>query len=856
MRWAWSQLVCVLAASAIAWGQAKVAGGAVSAGAGSTSTYDQSAGARSGGTRVASAADTSDVLPDAPGEEDPRRDNKLSRLPYELLKDQLGMWTSPGRARLSDATWLVPLGGFAAALFATDSDISRHLSNSPNTLLQYKHISDYGTYSMAGGAAGLYLLGIATNNEHRRESGLLSEEAAIDAVAVVEAMKYASGRERPFVDNANGHFFKGGTSFPSEHSAAAWAIAGIIAHEYPSPFMKFFAYGLAGVVSATRVNAKQHFPSDVLVGSAIGYLASAYVYHMHHNSDLQGSSWELPAVRPDRPNHWQAKDVGSPYVPLDSWIYPALERLAALGYIDSAIMGMRPWTRMECARQVSEAQDRIVEDEPSQNEAAALYHGLTQEFVREIELLSGGDNEELRLESSYTRATEIVGKPLTDGYHFAQTIYDDFGRPEEQGFNNVSGLSGWAEDGPFVAYVRSEYQHSPSAPPLPYAARQAESTDDFAHSIIPPPYPIPPDTVTPEISRARLLDSYVAMNVSDWQFSYGKQSLWWGPSEGGGMMMSDNADPLTMFRIDRVTPFKLPGIFGLLGPMKVEFFLGQYSGYEFMFTPSGLVGQYGQSLRPQPIIHGERFSFKPTTNFEFGMSRTTDYGGPGYPLTMRTFLRSVFSTTLTNPGAPNKPGSRRSGLDFSYRIPRWGGLTFYADGFTEHDTFSPIVGPDVAAWLGGIYLPRLPKIPKMDLRVEGVQTDPPIGGNVGYGFFYYDPTWITGFQNSGHLMGNWVGRQGVGVQAWTTYWFTPRNKLQFGFRHQKVDNQFLPNGGTLADASVRGELWEKTSFNVSALVQYEKWDFPVISSTRQSNVATSLQFTFWPKGLRRTSTNQ
>lgn len=796
----------------------------------------------------------SNDLPNAPSADDPRKENKLSSLPNALLHDQIGIWTSPSRARLADATWLVPLGGFAAALFVTDSDISRHLSNDPSTLLRYKHISDYGAYSMGGGAAGLYLLGVATHNDHERESGLLSGEAALDAVAVVEAMKYASGRERPYLDNANGSFRKGGSSFPSEHSAGAWAIAGIMAHEYPSPFMKFMSYGLATLVSATRVDAKQHFPSDVLIGAAIGYLTSAYVYRQHHNSDLNGSAWELPAIRQDRPAHWQAKDMGSPYVPLDSWIYPALERLAALGYVDSAIAGMRPWTRMECARQIGEAQDRIIEDE--NNEAAKVYHELTREFGPEVELLGGGDNGQLRLESSYTRVTEIAGKPLTDGYHFAQTIYDDFGRPEEQGFNSVAGLSGWAQEGPFVGYVRGEYQHSPSAPALPFTARQAESTDDFAHSIIPPPYPIAPDTPTAAISRGRLLDAYVAMNVGDWQFSYGKQSLWWGPSEGGGMMMSDNADPLTMFRINRVTPMKLPGIFGFLGPMRVEFFLGQYSGYEFMFTPSGLVGQYGQSLHPQPIVHGERFSFKPTPNFEFGMSRTTDYGGPGYPLTLHTFLRSVFSTTLTIPGAPNKPGSRRSGLDFSYRMPRLGGLTFYADGFTEHDTFSPIVGPDVAAWLGGVYLPRLPKVPKMDLRIEGVQTDPPIGGNVGFGFFYYDPTWITGFQNSGHLMGNWVGRQGVGVQAWTTYWFTGRNKLQFGFRHQKVDNQFLPNGGTLADASIRGDLWAKSIFSVSALVQYEAWKFPVISATRQSNVASSLQISFWPKGISRKNSSE
>ena len=844
MRLLWLEMACVVsvAVTTVAMGQSVISTNRPSTGA--SSSQVDSDGSRDGGTTSSAS------LPDAPSAEDPRKENKLSNLPSALIRDQFGMWTSPARARMSDATWLIPLGGFAAALFATDSDVSRHLSDAPSTLLRYKHISDYGAYSMAGGAAGLYLLGLTTHNDHERESGFLSGEAAIDALAMVEAIKYASGRERPYLDNANGRFFKGGASFPSEHAAGAFAIAGIMAHEYPSPFMKFLSYGLATVVSATRVNAKEHFPSDVLIGAAIGYLTSAYVYRQHHNIDLNGSSWELPAIRTDRPRHWQAKDMGSPSVPLDSWIYPALERLAALGYVDSAIAGMRPWTRMECARQVVEAQDRIIEDD-SGNGAAQIYHDLTQEFGREVELLGGGDNGEVRLESSYTRATEIVGKPLTDGYHFAQTIYDDFGRPEEQGFNSVAGLSGWAEEGPFVAYIRGEYQHSPSAPALPLAARQAESIDDFAHSIIPPPYPIPPDTPTPSISRGRLLDNYVSMTVSDWQFSYGKQSLWWGPSEGGGMMMSDNADPLTMFRVERVTPTKLPGIFGFLGPMRVEFFLGQYSGYQFMFTPSGLVGQYGQSLHPQPIVHGERFSFKPTPNFEFGMSRTTDYGGPDYPLTLRTFLRSVFSTTLTQPGAANKPGSRRSGLDFSYRIPRWGGMTFYADGFTEHDTFSPIVGPDVAAWLGGVYFPRLPKIPKMDLRVEGVQTDPPIGGNVGFGFFYYDPTWITGFQNSGHLLGNWVGRQGVGVQAWTTYWFTPRNKLQFGFRHQKVDNQFLPNGGTLADARIRGDVWGRSSFSVSAVVQYEAWTFPVISGARQSNVSSCLQLSFWPKGFSR-----
>ena len=795
-----------------------------------------------------SEVSSTEIVPDNPAPA--ANQNKLRTLPQNLFRDQIGMWTSPAKARFPDATWLVPLGGFTAALLVTDSDTSRHLSNDPDTLNRYRHLSEYGTYSMAGGAAGLYVLGLVSHNEHQRETGFLSGESAIDALLAVEALKYAAGRERPFQDSANGYFHRGGDSFPSEHAAAAWAIAGTVAHEYPSPFMKFLSYGTAAVISATRITAKQHFPSDVLVGAAFGYLTSEYVYRRHHNPELPGSAWELPAVRTEHPAHWQAKHMGSPYVPLDSWIYPALERLAALGYINSGIAAMRPWTRLECARQISEAGDRVADDQGN-GQAAAIYHDLQREFANELNWLGGGDNAEFRVESAYTRATEIVGKPLTDSYHFGQTIINDFGRPEEQGFNNVTGLSGWVSDGPFTAYIRSEYQHSPSAPALPLTAREAISLADFSHSIVPAPFPVPPATPTPAISRGRLLDAYVAMNAADWQLSYGKQSLWWGPDEGGGMMLSDNADPLTMFRLNRVTPFKLPSFLGVLGPMRAEFFIGQYSGYEFMFTPMGLVGQYGQSLKPQPIVHGERFSFKPTPNFEFGLSRTTDYGGPGYPLTWHTFLRSVFSTDQTIPGAADKPGSRRSGVDFSYRMRN--SLLFYADGFTEHDTISPLIGPDVAAWLGGIYIPRLPRLSRMDFRAEGVYTDPPIGGNVGSGFFYYNPTWISGYVNSGHLMGNWVGREGQGVQAWSSYWLTPRDKLQFEFRHLKVSHEFIPNGGTLADASIRADLWARSSFSLSASVQYEAWTFPVIAPTRQSNVTSSIQLTFWPRGLARRS---
>jgi len=316
-------------------------------------------------------------------------------------------------------------------------------------------------------------------------------------------------------------------------------------------------------------------------------------------------------------------------------------------------------------------------------------------------------------------------------------------------------------------------------------------------------------------------------------------------------MFSDNAAPLNMFRINRVSPMTLPWVLRWLGPMRLEGFLGQKQGNEFVYSPEGFVGQFGQALANQPIVHGQRISFKPTRNFEFGVSRTTTYGGPGYPLTLRTLGRTLFSTGNEIGGTPNKPGDRRSGVDFSYRLPglrNW--LTFYGDGFAD-DQFSPIGYFDRSAWHAGLYLSQVPKIPKLDLRVEGVFTDVPAGGALSHGFFYFNGTWRNGYTNDGSLMGSWIGREGQGAQAWTNYWFNARNRIQINFRHQKVSNQFISGGGTLTDVGARGDCWLRSTVGLSAWVQYERWLFPVIQPTEARNVTAAVQIRWEPQKLLR-----
>jgi membrane-associated phospholipid phosphatase len=758
----------------------------------------------------------------------------------DFVDDQKQIWTSPARVRLSDANWLVPLGGITAGLFVTDRQYSASINQNPTTLKHYKSVSNYGIAGLIGGGAGLYLLSFPTHNERWRETGFLAGEAALNSLVTVEAFKYSLRRERPYQGNGSGAFFHGGTSFPSEHAAAAWSIAGVFAHEYPGTIPSLFAYGAASAVTLSRVKAHQHFPSDVLVGSVLGYLIAQNVYRHRHNPETGGAAWESPHEFVTEDKVRTPSFMGSPYVPLDSWIYPALERMAALGYVKTASLGIRPWTRLECVRLLSEAAELQPETE-APSEVEQLFTALSQEFAHDSDLASGERNRDAQVESVYVRTLGISGKPLTDNYHFGQTILNDYGRPYQEGFNSVAGVSGWTTAGPFVIYARGEYQSAPSAPSLSPAALNFISSEDG----LPPNPPAMPISAT---NRFRLLDAYVGMNLANWQISFGKQSLWWGPGEEGAMLFTNNAEPLNkMFRINRVSPFRLPWVFGYLGDIRIEFFLGQVSGQKFInnsvpTSSSGIIGQYGRSLSLQPFLSGEKISFKFTPNFEVSMSKTTLYGGPGHPLTPKTFIESTFSSQ----GSNSPSGDGRAALDFSYRIPKlrnW--LSFYGDAFQE-DEISPLNRPYKSTFQGGLYLVRVPGIPKLDFRLEGGTTNP-VNFPQCYACYYSNFQYLNGYTNNSELIGTWVGRAAQGEAIRSNYWLGPQKKLGIEFRHRKIDRQVLPQGGTQNDIAMNGDFFLKSGFRLSAAVQYERWQIPLLAANRQSNMTASFQLGYWPK---------
>lgn len=531
----------------------------------------------------------------------------------------------------------------------------------------------------------------------------------------------------------------------------------------------------------------------------------------------------------DRRVHYapSTSHLGSPYVSLESWVYPAFDRLAAAGLVESGFLGMRPWTRRECARLVREAEynQSIVQLEGTWigNTLAAL----KEEFKGE---LSDDAAPSLKLGPIYLRTDVIPGAAANRSLHFSSSLVNAAGRPYGDGFNGQAGAAVRGNAGRFSFYTQGEVQHWAATPALSPLARQLISVNDDI-----PGYT---EATLGAGTRVRLVESQIGFTAARYQLSFGKQSLWWGPGRSGSLLISNNAEAVAMLRLNRTEPLVLPGPFRLLGPMRVEFFIGQLGGHRYIRTAAGL---FSAPIRPRPYIHGERFAFRPTPNLEVGLSSTTVFGGSGYPLTLRTFLRS-YGINNTFPGAANDPGDRRSGMDFSYRIPglrRW--LTIYSDAYTE-DEFSPIAYPGKSAFQPGLYLTQVPGLPSADLRVEGVFTDLPRNPDV-RGIHYFNFRFLDGYTNQQRLLAHWVGRRGVGLWLQSRYHLSAKERVEVTFRRHTAPDDFLA-GGSLTNFSLGLERPLRPDLVVAGTLQVESWRFPALKPGRQTHVMLNLQLRF------------
>jgi len=227
-------------------------------------------------------------------------DRAFKKAIWRFGKDQVEIYSAPfhGSNLKWDGLFLAGTG----ALIATDRHASGALPG--NHVDLSRNISTGGLYGTSAAAGVLWLSGLATHNEHACETGGLSAEAFANAVPFYVGLQLITGRERPSVGNGNGRFWRNNTlnsSFPSGHALFTWSMASVIAHEYPRPWVKWLAYGTATAVSVTRFSGREHFPSDVAVGSVIGYLIGRHIFNVHCKVGLSEACHSRKVAVVDQP---------------------------------------------------------------------------------------------------------------------------------------------------------------------------------------------------------------------------------------------------------------------------------------------------------------------------------------------------------------------------------------------------------------------------------------------------------------------------------------------------------------------------------------------------------------------------
>jgi membrane-associated phospholipid phosphatase len=794
----------------------------------------------------------------------------LAGTPRRLLFDQKAIWTSPLHLKPYDAVWLLPLAATTGVLIGNDQHTMTSLIRiNANDQAHFNTISDAGVVALGALPASMYMWSLFNDAPQAHETGLLTGEALADSLAVAEVFKLVSRRDRPVVNDAQGHFFSSGpndSSFPSNHATAAWAMASVIGDEYPGWVTRTAVYGLAAGVSVSRVLADQHFPSDVLIGSATGWLIGHYIYRAHHNFSLnpfdptpmpgeqgaprthksQQASLNFPpapiAHHPPRLFDEDADpdSIGSTNVPMDTWVYPALERLGALGFIPGQSSSIRPWTRQECLRQLKLAEDLAdLQDtfSPSQlAQARLLITDLHQEFETEPNYY-----ESLSLESVYARYGTIAGPALADSFHFGQTWWNDFGRPLGRGSSAIAGYALRAHHGRLFFYDRQEVQHGPGNPAESPTINQLINTlDRFSPSSPNQPF-IQPIPANAAYNRQRPIELYAGVAFEGNALSLGKQELYWGPTTMGPLAFSSNAEPTYNLRFVSTRPHPLPFL-PSLGTYRFDVVLGKLSGH---------------SYPARPWFNGQKADFNFGDNLEISFTRWSIFWGVGHPITFHSFKDNIFSFNSTGGGAgggggsagygdPADPGDRKSNFDFSYRLPFLGRIvTLYADAYSDDDP-SPIDAPRRAVWNPGIYFARLPWLPHVDLRVEAVSSEG-LATDYGGEHFFINNQYLDGNTNKGFLLGNAVGRDGRAIEARSGYWFSARTRIEAGYRQNKGGTLFLTGGSTITDGFVNSSYAFNRHWQAQLFTQYERFLIPAYMSGSQHNTSGWFQINWTPE---------
>ncbi len=386
-------------------------------------------------------------------------------------------------------------------------------------------------------------------------------------------------------------------------------------------------------------------------------------------------------------------------VPLGHWSYDAVEKLANYGLIDSAMLTIKPLSRLEMARHVGRAQDALEQMKDPPEILTAIVERLTREYKAELVELGVLDGSH----------SESSLKPVEDPY--AKYLY--------------------ADRKPDLENQRGDVFQSGSNARAGFASRGTLS-DAFAF------YLHPQYAGAPEgDNKVDLIEGYGKVGLGSWELEAGRDSLWWGPGSHGAIIMSDNARPLDMIKISNPQPILLPWIFRALGPIKAEWFLARLEADRDF---------------PHTDLTGLRISIKPHPSVELGVSRVVQFGGHG---AARPGFSDYFLTFL--PRHNDEQTNQIAGFDASVLVPLPDNgllrtIKLYVDAAGEDEAnYFPSKWGDLL----GVQFNDIFKTGRTDFRVEYADDIVPDSFDV----FYTHSVYTSGYTYDSRVIGHFMGTQ-------------------------------------------------------------------------------------------------
>lgn len=207
-----------------------------------------------------------------------------------ILNDQKAIWLFPAKVT-RDHNWIpaLSIAGATAGFFAIDPYEARYFRTTPS-FQRFNGVftSNATAWGTIIAPLSFYAVGLGRRDAKMQHTALLAGEAVADAEIVATVLKDIDRRARPVAFAAHGNYWdswfenkgsalRGDGSFPSGHVIAAFSIATVFAHRYRTHrWVPYVAYGMAALVSFSRLSLSAHFTSDVFVGAALGYSISRF----------------------------------------------------------------------------------------------------------------------------------------------------------------------------------------------------------------------------------------------------------------------------------------------------------------------------------------------------------------------------------------------------------------------------------------------------------------------------------------------------------------------------------------------------------------------------------------------------